>query len=131
MRKPVNGLSGSNTVSRCPISSTRLPLPLPWWIAIKCPARPLSGMGLKFTWKPSASEFRAQHVCHRCHSRGVEGATVLRHHLFEQGGAAGLAGVGAADAQLGGRKRGTGGCGKGNTQQQRAGNGGKMGHGRL
>jgi hypothetical protein len=37
-----NGESGSNTVSRWPISSMRLPRPLPLCVATMCPARPVS-----------------------------------------------------------------------------------------
>ena len=50
-----NGLSGSNTVSRCPISSIFLPRPLPLWRAMMCPARPAAFMSTHSTAKPSAS----------------------------------------------------------------------------
>ena len=53
--QPWNGLSGSNTVSRWPISSRRLPRPSPLWVAIRWPARPVWVMGIQRTSKPRAS----------------------------------------------------------------------------
>ena len=51
---PLKGLSGSNTVSRCPINSIRRPLPDPVWVAMRCPDRPASAIGLQRTSKPRA-----------------------------------------------------------------------------
>ena len=49
-----NGLSGSKTVSRWPMSSIRLPLPDPLWTATRWPARSTSCIGTQRTSKSSA-----------------------------------------------------------------------------
>ena len=102
--------SGSNTVSRWPISSMRLPRPLALWCATMCPARPARFMSIQSTLKPSGSS-SARSIRPTASTPGeFRLAAVLVHPGFEHGDGAFLLRIDRPDhALLGPRKLGSGG----------------------
>ena len=74
----------SNTVSRWPSSSTRLPW-LPSCVATRWPARFIAGgMSIQRVLKPERIELGAVELADGAHALGVQGAAVDAHRFLEQ-----------------------------------------------
>ena len=80
-RSAGTGESGSNTVSRWPISSIRLPRPLPLWVATRWPARPVSAIGDPPHREAERLELGAHHRADRLDAGEVQRAAILVHQF--------------------------------------------------